>query len=126
MSETRRPAIGAAFAAAALAALAAAFGVPWARGTDDEPHYQTNCSVVEPDAAEGYVSNASPDLYRVSGVVRFKFLEANSMSRPVLQAQADSLIPAGETVRVARVQLTSRLRPGEACLFDVTDAIRKQ
>ncbi|HEX4048967.1 MAG TPA: hypothetical protein VH309_14070 [Elusimicrobiota bacterium] len=103
--------------AAALAALGFA--------ATDAPAYTTRCEVIDASAVDGYVTNESPDAFQVAGQVRFIFSAANSMSRPAIASPANSLVPPGQTVRVAHVKLAFQPQPGETCRFDVSDAVRK-
>ena len=87
--------------------------------------YQTRCALVDFNSADGYVTNLSADTYQVIGQARFVFSAANSMSRPAILFAANSMIPAGQTVRVARVKLAFQPLPDETCSFEVKDAIMK-
>jgi hypothetical protein len=88
-------------------------------------HYDSRCGL-NGTSVDGYVTNLSQDAYQVSGAVRFIFVRSNSMSRPGITATADSLIPPGQTVRVASVQLAFQPDYGDTCRFDVAGAVRKQ
>lgn len=107
-----------------FAAAAAALGFA---ATDAPPplRYATRCEVIDSSAVDGYVVNESPDDYQVAGQVSFVFSSPNSISRPAISSLANSQVPPGQTVRVAHVKLAFQPLPGEACRFDVRDAIRK-
>ena len=63
---------------------------------------------------------------RLARPVRFIFPETDSMSRPAIVYTANNSVPAGQTVRVARVKLAFEPLPGSTCRFEVKDAIRKE
>ena len=112
---------------AACTGLSSARGIPSAPVPPvEELHYHASCSVIDSDSLDGYVSNLSTDTYLVQGEVRFKFVSANSMSRPEIVVQTDSVIPAGKTVLISHARLMLLLLPGETCRFYVKDVIRKQ
>lgn len=91
----------------------------------DGLRYTTNCAVVEANSVDGFVSNQSADTYKVYGEVKFIFTPPGSMSRPAVLVQVDSLIPGGESARVARARLAFMPMPGETCRFDVSGQLRK-
>jgi hypothetical protein len=109
------------------AALAAAALASWqsAGGQPSSLTYSTSCSVIDLNSADGYVTNLSPDTYQVSGPTHFTFTTANSMSRPAILYVANSIVQAGQTVRVARVKLPFVPLPEETCRYEVDSAIRK-
>jgi hypothetical protein len=117
---------GAAVVLAAAAGFGKAFGIPPVEAPAAALRYRASCSLVDFNSVDGYVSNLSPDTYRVAGAARFKFSTAKSMSHPDLLVQANGEIPPGETVRVSRSHLPFELLPGETCRFKVTGAIRKE
>ncbi|MFI5360928.1 MAG: hypothetical protein ACHQ49_03065 [Elusimicrobiota bacterium] len=117
--------LGLSLSAASLAALVKVRGFPSALNAR-APSYDTSCAIADAAAAvDGYVSNTSPDSYRVAGEVRFSFPVVNATPRPDILVQADGPIPAGQTARIARARLAFPLRPGESCAFDVKNALRK-
>jgi hypothetical protein len=87
--------------------------------------YQTRCALVEEGYAEGYVANQDRDAYVVSGTVRFVFAAQDSISSPTIEVPADAVVPAGQTVRVARVKMTFQPPPGAECRFSVQGLVRK-
>jgi hypothetical protein len=87
--------------------------------------YSTSCAVLDSGSADGYVTNLSEDTYQISGEVRLIFTRPGSMSRPAVTATADSLIPPGQTARVASVRLAFSPDPAGSCRFDVAGAIRR-
>ena len=108
---------------------AAALGtifIPPLRAADSPLSYATSCVVVDPDSADGYVTNhGQGSAYVVLGAVQFIFTADNSMSHPAIAFYANSIVPAGQTVRVAHVQLPFVPLPGETCRFEVKDAVSK-
>jgi hypothetical protein len=87
-------------------------------------NYATSCAVLG-DTVDGYVTNASSNTYQVTGPVRFVFSSAADMGRPSVTYTANSLIPAGQTARVAHVQLAFTPSPGDACSFELSEAVSK-
>lgn len=88
-------------------------------------NYATSCAVIDANSADGYVTNLSTNTYQVTGPVRFVFSSPNDMSRPAIVYTANGIIPAGQTVRIARVKLAFQARPEETCQFEIKDAVRK-
>lgn len=84
----------------------------------------TNCAVLD-GAVEGFVTNASTQAYRVDGQVRFAFTRAGSISRPELAVPGAGVVAPGQTARVARAVLPFRLDPGEACTFQLGNAMTR-
>ena len=111
--------------AVCFASLKMAGGIPPAADSPGALRYETSCAVIDSNSVDGYVTNQSPDVYQVTGQVRFVFSAANSMSRPAIVYAANSMVQAGQSVRVARVKLAFQPLPGETCRFEVKDAIRK-
>jgi hypothetical protein len=88
--------------------------------------YATSCVLVAPNGADGYVTNGGQgSAYLVSGVVQFIFTADNSMSHPAIALSAASIVPAGQTVRVAHVNLSFDPLPGETCRLEVKDALTR-
>ena len=88
--------------------------------------YATSCAMVDPDSADGYVTNQGQgSAYVVLGTVQFIFTADNSMSHPAVAFNANTIVPAGQSVRVAHVKLPFDPLPGETCRFEVKDAISK-
>ena len=87
-------------------------------------NYATSCAVIG-DTVDGYVTNASQNTYQVTGPVRFVFSTPADMGRPSVTYTANSLIPAGQTARVAHVKLAFTPNPGDTCSFEVNEAVRK-
>jgi hypothetical protein len=111
---------------AALAIIGKDRGLP-ASGAPVAPlSYLTRCAVIESNSIDGFVSNQSPDSYRVRGEVRITFVAGGGASRPEMLVQSDVQVPAGETVRVARARLDPPLRAGETCRLDVEAALRRE
>jgi hypothetical protein len=111
---------------------AAAFASSGARGYEAPGQapavslrYATSCAVADPDVVDGYVTNASSDVYQVVGQVRFVFSSDKDMSRPAIVFPANTLVPPGQTVRVAHVKLAFQPLPGETCRFEAGETIRK-
>ena len=94
-------------------------------GAMERKGFAVDVIYVDSNSVDGYVTNLGSDTVQVTGEVRFIFSEENSMSRPAIVYPANTLVPAGQTARVARVKLAFQLRPGETCRFEVADAIRK-
>ncbi len=88
-------------------------------------NYATSCAVVDGSSADGYVTNLSTSTYQVTGAVHFVFVTPNDMSRPSIAVTGNSLIPAGQTARVAHVRLAFQPAAGDGCGFDVIEAIRR-
>lgn len=88
-------------------------------------NYATSCAVIG-DTVDGYVTNASSNTYQVTGPVRFVFASANDMARPSVTYTANSLIPAGQTARVAHVKLAFAPSPGDTCSFEVTESVPRK
>jgi len=88
-------------------------------------NYATSCAVIG-DTVDGYVTNASQNTYQVTGQVRFVFASQADMGRPAVTYPANSLIPAGQTARVAHVKLSFTPNPGDTCSFEVGDNLKKQ
>lgn len=115
---------GAVLCVVALALLVAVRGL--SSPTDPSKlYYQATCAVIESSSVDGYVSNLSQDVYQVYGNARFTFTSTYSMAHPDILVQVNGIIPAGQTVRVARARLAFQLRPGESCAFDIKNGIRK-
>ena len=87
-------------------------------------NYATSCAVIG-GSADGYVTNLSTETYHVTGPVRFVFSSGIDMSRPSVGFTANSAIPPGQTVLVARTKLAFQPAPADACGFEVGEAIRK-
>jgi hypothetical protein len=88
--------------------------------------YATSCAIVDAGSVDGYVTNTGQgEADLVLGEVQFIFSSENSMSRPAIVFSANTIVPAGQTVRVAHVKLAFEPLPGETCQFEVKDAIRK-
>jgi hypothetical protein len=88
--------------------------------------YATSCAIVDAGTVDGYVTNKGQgEAYLVLGEVQFIFTSEDSMSRPAIVFTANSVVPAGQNVRVAHVKLAFEPLPGETCRFEVKDAIRK-
>ena len=100
--------------------------VPRAADAPGALSYATSCVLVAPASADGYVVNQGQgSSYLVNGVVQFVFAADNSMSHPAITFSAAAIVPAGQTVRVAHVNLAFDPLPGESCRFEVKDAISK-
>jgi hypothetical protein len=87
-------------------------------------NYATSCAVVG-DSVDGYVTNASSNTYQVTGPVRFVFSSPADMGRPSVTDNANALIPAGRTERVAHAKLAFTPEPGDACSFELGETVRK-
>jgi hypothetical protein len=120
-----KPCLAAALAASVLASRESAADTPTAANPPAVLSFATSCAVVDEHSADGYVTNLSTDTYQVTGAAQFVFSSQNDATRPSLVTTANSMIPAGQTARVAHVKLASRPLPGEKCWFEVDDAIRK-
>ncbi len=110
---------------AVLAVLAMADGRAPVEGARGGLLYRTDCAAAAPNTVDGFVTNGSQDAFQAAGEARFVFSTADSMSRPAVLVQVDSLIPPGATVRVARAYLAIILGPNEKCRFEVRGVIRK-
>ena len=87
-------------------------------------NYATSCAVMG-DTVDGYVTNASSNTYQVTGAVRFVFASPGDMGRPSVTYTANSLIPAGQTARVAHVKLAFTPNPGDTCSFELNETVSK-
>jgi hypothetical protein len=110
------------------AALGAVFlsTMPKAAEAPETLSYATSCVLVDPDTADGFVTNhGQGSAYLVNGMVEFVFTADNSISHPAIAFSAASIVPAGQTVRVAHINLTFEPLPGETCRFEVKDSISR-
>jgi hypothetical protein len=110
------------------AALGAVFlsTIPRAADAPGALSYATSCVLVAPDSADGFVTNQGQgSSYLVNGVVQFIFTADNSISHPAISFTAASIVPAGQTVRVAHINLPFDPLPGETCRLEVKDALSK-
>lgn len=87
-------------------------------------NYATSCAVTG-DTVDGYVTNASSNTYQVTGPVRFVWSSPSDMGRPSVTYTANSLIPAGQTARVAHVKLAFTPNPSDTCSFELGENVRK-
>lgn len=86
-------------------------------------NYQAYCRTADGTTVSGYVLNASPNTYQVSGIVKFTFSNDRGIAHNEIEAAANAFIAPGQTVLVASSPLPYALEKDETCGFDVSAAI---